>query len=1122
MFNLSSLVQKAQQFIEPSLALASPGSDRRPSKATLFRHQFRLPESQNPLQEIAAELTLPGHHTTRTSTDSQHADRHQGNHYVGKLHLSEQFLCFSTQGSSFLSTASLSASSVFTGQTHGAGPAGNGFTLPLCAIRRVERLHSQSYMFALAITTINGMVDANKAKKEGTVPQKLTIQLAGSRQQCERFCDGLKRGLREGVKDVENLKTVVHDCYSEFLLFEDASGAKDGDKADAPKRQPPDTGLGMQFKYPGNPRKLREPTKIRLWREYLRENGRNATLIRQPTFHKLIRVGLPNRLRGEIWELTSGSFFLRLQNPKLYEETLAKNIGRESLAIDEIEKDLNRSLPEYPGFQSDEGIDRLRRVLTAYSWTNLEVGYCQAMNIVVAALLIYMSEPQAFFLLSILCDRLLPGYYSTTMYGTLLDQRVFESLVEKTMPILWEHLVKQDIQLSVVSLPWFLSLYINSMPLIFAFRVLDVFFLEGPKVLFQIGLAILRINGEELLDATDDGTFISVLKSYFARLDESAHPKSDNAKLRSVTKFQELMVIAFKEFAGITQNTISEQRAKHKDAVLDNIENFAKRTSLRNLGPDSKKLSVNDLGFLYDRFYGVLYERQQRAEQAKAEELRKEKASKMRASQLITGFSFGGDVEKGRVALGPSPTQMDYDAFREFLAGIAKWAVTDSPTPPTEQEKQAHSYFGNNRSRTNLSPWGAGPEPADHEFMQRIFRHWDKHEEGTLSLQDVVSGMAAVKGTKDIMVNIQYFFELYDDDKDGKVDREGILRISEALLFLTRRGLDNGGSPTTSVNELAPGVSSDDSEGKTTDEAILNSISAFIRRCFEYADPDHEINKSQGANDLVDPNDFSIGDEDEEDLLEVEDKPKPAETAPKEESSENLPLSPRPDAKSANLALDPSNPLHITLPTFRMVILADETLEHFFDRAFANSFRLSDLPTSAGANLTTFANVGRTPTSATFAGSSSLPSVPSTGGIVPPGKGLRGMLDNIVSDGMRVAAEVKRRMDEAQREMERAGQAQHDEGDDDEDDGKHGFPGAETRSLHERDRDLLEGAETEDVEEKAKQPVANLMDADDAGEAAGKGREEGAGNLEALKPTRERTASDASRRVVEFDRGSTL
>jgi hypothetical protein len=32
-------------------------------------------------------------------------------------------------------------------------------------------------------------------------------------------------------------------------------------------------------------------------------------------------------------------------------------------------------------------------------------------------------------------------------------------------------------------------------------------------------------------------------------------------------------------------------------------------------------------------------------------------------------------------------------------------------------------------------------------------------------------------------------------------------------------------------------------------------------------------------------------------------------------------------SESANPALNPNNPLHITLPTFRMVVLADELLE---------------------------------------------------------------------------------------------------------------------------------------------------------------------------------------------------
>ncbi|CRK31271.1 hypothetical protein BN1708_018676, partial [Verticillium longisporum] len=218
--------------------------------------------------------------------------------------------------------------------------------------------------------------------KKDVREQRITIHLAGTRQACERFCDGLKKGLKAAVGHVGKLKNVVGQCYSEYLLRPD-------DKKGA---NPPDAGLGMFFRYPGDPKKLRDRAKMRLWAEYLRDNGRNVTLIRQPTFHKLIRVGLPNRLRGEMWELTSGSIYLRLENPDLFANTLAKYAGQDSLAIDEIEKDLNRSLPEYPGFQDPEGIGRLRRVLTAYSWVNPDVGYCQAMNIVVAALLIYMSE----------------------------------------------------------------------------------------------------------------------------------------------------------------------------------------------------------------------------------------------------------------------------------------------------------------------------------------------------------------------------------------------------------------------------------------------------------------------------------------------------------------------------------------------------------------------------------------------------------------------------------------------------------------------------------------------------------------------------------------------------------
>lgn len=302
--NLSSFVQKAQVFVDqnlqPALNNLAP-SDNRTSKAALFRHQFRLPDSQNPLYEITAELTLPPKTPSQSKSSSDtprksweqrnNWDRDRGNHYVGRLHLSEKFLCFSTQNSSFSSTASTSLSTAFTGQTNGAGPAANGFTLPLCAVRRVERLHSQSYMFALSITTWNGYPapDEKNSKHTGkTVPPapKLTIQLAGSRVQCERFCDMLKKGLREGMREVDGMRKVVGECYSEYMLAAEAKRRAEKDSSEKlvddqnPEEQlkPPDAGLGMVFRYPGDPRKLRDKGKMRLWYEYLRGNAANILI----------------------------------------------------------------------------------------------------------------------------------------------------------------------------------------------------------------------------------------------------------------------------------------------------------------------------------------------------------------------------------------------------------------------------------------------------------------------------------------------------------------------------------------------------------------------------------------------------------------------------------------------------------------------------------------------------------------------------------------------------------------------------------------------------------------------------------------------------------------------------
>jgi hypothetical protein len=307
------------------------------------------------------------------------------------------------------------------------------------------------------------------------------------------------------------------------------------------------------------------------------------------------------------------------------------------------------------------------------------------------------------------------------------------------------------------------------------------------------------------------------------------------------------------------------------------------------------------------------------------------------------------------------------------------------------------------------------------------------------------------------MSSISYFFELYDDDNDGKVDREGILRISEALLFLSRRGLS---SPTSSVVEADIGP---DGQPRNKDEQFLGAVSAFIRRCFEYADPDHPSRQAE-KDTAEDLDKFALGDDDEEDeeedLMNLEDdeektddplseekntevtSPSAADDSMLARPSENtFGQTEKPHAAAANAALDPASPVHITLPTFRMLVLADETLEYFFDSGFANSFHLADAPLPS-STVTSQSLLGQTQQSLLGAGApkDAVPALSPGGagaGVVPPGKGLRGMLDNIVTDGMRVASEVRRRMDEAQKEIDKGASTRgtEDESDDDEEEG---------------------------------------------------------------------------------------
>ncbi|UOH84190.1 hypothetical protein LQV05_000984 [Cryptococcus neoformans] len=686
----------------------------------------------------------------------------------------------------------------------------------------------------------------------------------------EQFAILLRDALKSQLPQMKRFKIFLPSLYSEYLLASpsnshaqthtdnllistelaatgtahDGEGDLRGPGGDGKGEY--QRGLGETFGFPGDARKMRERSKMRLWREYFLIHGRNFTLLRYPPFQRLLQVGLPSRLRGELWEVMSGSIYLRFSNPQTYDLLLSQNAGKHSQSTDEIEKDLNRSLPEYKAYQSEEGLAKLRRVLVAYSFRNPELGYCQALNIVVAGLLIYMSEQQAFWLLEVLCDRILPGYYSPSMEGTLLDQRVFESLVHRCLPMIHEHFKSVDVQISVASLPWFLSLYINSMPLIFAFRIVDCVLAMGVKVLFQIGLAVLKINGEALLQVTDDGMFINLMRGYFATIGDSAHPDHADPRIRAITNFQELLVVAFREFSVITDETITTERRRLRAIISDEIEKFSKRAAVRNLKRVGS-FSKDQIGIIYDHYFAAVC------------------SPEAGPAVQPNPISLPGDqFDQPRIqvdAQGRVETRIDLSTFKVFLGDIATWAREETVT-------------------TNAFIQRTDRKVADHELIDRMFFAWDTQGQGSLSLQDVVLGLDRVMSAG-LMESIEWFFELHDKDKDGYLTKDEVIQLSESLLFIFR-------------NE--PG------------DIYLASVSKFILNAFEFGD----ATAPEGS--VTSPQDRETLDGDKETASSARER--------------------------SDSTAGPHNLPYLNLATFRMVVLADELLENFFDRDLSASFQL--------------------------------------------------------------------------------------------------------------------------------------------------------------------------------------
>eukprot|EP00923_Selenidium_pygospionis_P046149 GHVN01079605.1.p1 GENE.GHVN01079605.1~~GHVN01079605.1.p1 ORF type:complete len:870 (+),score=211.45 GHVN01079605.1:135-2744(+) len=174
--------------------------------------------------------------------------------------------------------------------------------------------------------------------------------------------------------------------------------------------------------------KLYQPKAARRearWEKYREADPKMSNITR---LKGLLRKGVPDSLRGEVWCHCLGSQELRDANPDAYAWFVKAPIPQ--IVEDQILVDVRRTFPNNRRYRrrqrrilseggshveasdsTPEGLGSLERVLHAYAAYDTHVAYCQSMNFVAALLLLFMDEDLAFWSLAQLTSPLPAGVY---------------------------------------------------------------------------------------------------------------------------------------------------------------------------------------------------------------------------------------------------------------------------------------------------------------------------------------------------------------------------------------------------------------------------------------------------------------------------------------------------------------------------------------------------------------------------------------------------------------------------------------------------------------------------------------------------------------------------------------